>query len=102
MEQISTKSFTRKIKSYLNFLIDPRFQEVNRLFIKSFENEDNRKVHTGYYLPKVEIKNYNVMIDGKKHIWKMAAGQGDYYTAGCVLGYNYFNNYYNIFQISCY
>ena len=32
----------------------------------------------------------------------MAAGQGDYYTAGCVLGYNYFNNYYNIFQISCY
>ena len=38
----------------------------------------------------------------KKHIWKMAAGQGDYYTAGCVLGYNYFNNYYNIFQISCY
>ena len=30
-----------------------------------FENENDRKVHKGYYLPKVEIKDYNVMIDGK-------------------------------------
>ena len=50
---------------YLDFLIDPSFQGVNRLFVLSFENEEDRKVHTGYYLPKVEIKDYNVMIDGK-------------------------------------
>ena len=30
-----------------------------------FENEEDRKVHTEHYLPKVEIKEYNVMIDGK-------------------------------------
>ena len=30
-----------------------------------FENEGDRKVHTGYYLPKREIKNCNVVIDGK-------------------------------------
>ena len=30
------------------------FQGVNRLFVLSFESEDDRKVHTGYYLPKVE------------------------------------------------
>ena len=30
-----------------------------------FENEEDRKVHTEPYLPKVEIKEYNVMIDGK-------------------------------------
>ena len=30
-----------------------------------FENEEDIKVHTGYYLPKVKIKNYNVKIDGK-------------------------------------
>ena len=42
---------------YLDFLIDPSFQGVNRLFVLSFENEEDRKVHTGYYLPKVEIKD---------------------------------------------
>ena len=47
------------------FLIDPSFQGVNNFFILSFENEEDRKVHTVYYLPKVEIKDYNVMIDGK-------------------------------------
>ena len=26
-------------------------------------NEEDRKVLTGYYLPKVEIKDYNVTID---------------------------------------
>ena len=50
---------------YLNHLINPSFQGVNRLFVLSFENEDERKSQSTYYLPKVEIKNYNVMIDGK-------------------------------------
>ena len=50
---------------YLDFLIDPSFQEVNKLFVLSFQNEEERKVHTEYYLSKVEIKD-NVMIDGKK------------------------------------
>ena len=46
----------------LNFLIDPSFQGVNWLFVLLFENEGDRKVHTGYYLPKVEIKDYNFKI----------------------------------------
>ena len=50
---------------YLNHLINASFQGVNRLFVLSFENEDQRKSHSTYYLPKVEIKDYNVMIDGK-------------------------------------
>ena len=41
------------------------FQEVNRLFVLSFKNEDERTSHSTYYLPKVEIRDYNVMIDGK-------------------------------------
>ena len=52
-------------KRYLNYLINPTFQGVNRLFVLSFENEDNRVSHSTYYLPKVEIKDYNVMIDGR-------------------------------------
>ena len=50
---------------YLNHLVDPSFQEVNRLFVLSFENEDDRRSHSNYYLPKVEIKDCNIMIDGK-------------------------------------
>ena len=50
---------------YLNHLIDPSFQGVNKLFVLFFENEDDRRSHSGYYLSKVEIKDYNVMIDGK-------------------------------------
>ena len=62
MEQISTKSFTIKTKSIFRFLIDLSFQGVNRFFVLSFQNEEGRKVHTGCYLPKVEIKDY-AMID---------------------------------------
>ena len=48
----------------LNYSIDPTFEKVNRLFVLSFENEDNRKSYYKYYVPNVEIKNYNVLIDG--------------------------------------
>ena len=85
-------------KPYLYFLINPSFQGVNRLFVLLFENKEDRKVHT-WYLPKVEIKECNVTIDGKNFfeqsvkrsmkthdsIWKIAAGQGDDYTAGVLL-----------------
>ena len=64
MEQISTKIFSERENQYLDFLIDPSFSGVNRLVL-SLENEGHRKVHTRYSLPKVEIKSYNVMIDGK-------------------------------------
>ena len=50
---------------YLNHLINPSFQGVNRLFVLSFENENVRTSHSTYYLPKVEINDYNVMIDDK-------------------------------------
>ena len=49
---------------YLDFLIDPRFQVVNRLFVLSFKDDDGRESHKQYYLPTVKIKYYYVMIDG--------------------------------------
>ena len=48
---------------YLNYLINPSFQRVNRLFVLAFENENSRTSHSTYFLPKVEIKDYNVMVD---------------------------------------
>ena len=97
----------------LNFLIDPSFQGVNWLFVLLFENEGDRKVHTGYYLPKVEIKDYNVkivtnvfLISQLKVIWehmitfeKFAAGHGDDYRTGCFLDYEYFNKHYKMIVI---
>ena len=43
----------------LDFLIDPSFQGVNRLFVLLFENEGDRKVHIEYYLLKVEIQRFD-------------------------------------------
>ena len=44
--------------------MDSSFQGVNRLSVLSFENSTDRISYTEYYLPKVEIKDYNVKIDG--------------------------------------
>ena len=98
---------------YLNHLINPSFQGVNRLFVLSFENENDRTSHSTYYLPKVEIKDYNVMIDGRnffdqpinsmtktyENIRKIATGQGDDYTTGCLLDYTYFKKYYKMIAV---
>ena len=42
---------------YLDYLINPSFQGVNRLFVSFFENKVGRKADTWYFLPKVEINN---------------------------------------------
>ena len=60
-----SKISTETQNQYLDFLTDPSFQGVNRLFVLSFEIENDRTTPTGYYLPKVEIKDYNVKIDDK-------------------------------------
>ena len=49
----------------LNFLIDPTFNNVNRLFVLAFPNEEDRSSFSKYYTPTVEIKDYNVIIDGE-------------------------------------
>ena len=98
---------------YLDYLIDQSFQGVNILFVLLFGNTTDRTVHTKYCLPTVEIKDYNVMIDGQNffdqpvksnlrtcdNIRKTATGQRDDYTNGCLTDYNYFNNYYKMIAI---
>ena len=83
----------------LNHLINPSFRGVNKIFVLSFENENDRTSHLTYYHPKVkEIKNRNVTIDGKnffdqpinsdlqtnENVRKIATGKGsDYITGFC-------------------
>ena len=54
-----TKVSTERQNHYLDFLIDSSFQGVNRLFVLSSENKGDKKVQKGYYLAKVEIKDYD-------------------------------------------
>ena len=97
----------------LNYLIEPSFQGVNKRFVLAFENDASRKVHSGYYLPNVEIKNHNVMINGEnlfdqpikddkvtyKNIRKVATGKGDNYTTGYLLDYTYFRDNYKMIAV---
>ena len=53
----------------LNQLVEPSFQGVNRLFVLAFEDDVQRTSNKRYYLQNVEIKDSNVMIDGKKLFW---------------------------------
>ena len=99
----------------LNYLIEPSFQGVNRLFILAFENDTQRTSHYRHqrYLPNVEIKNYNIVINGENffdqpiknkkiaydHIRKIATGYGDDYTNGCLLDYPYFIETYKMIAV---
>ena len=49
----------------LNHLIEPSFQRVNTLFVLAFEDDAQKISNKRYHIPNVEIKYYNVMIDGK-------------------------------------
>ena len=53
-------------KQSSDHLVEPSFQGINRLFILAYENDTQRTSYSGYYLPNVEIKDYNIMINGKK------------------------------------
>ena len=54
-----------KYKTYLDFLIDESFQGTIRLFVLSFKDKGSQECYRQYYLPTVEIKDYNVMTNRK-------------------------------------
>ena len=94
-----------------NKLVEPSFQGVNRLFVLAFENDDDNTIDKKY-LPTVEIKDYNIMINGENFFdqpiknnkvtyenRKIAIGQGDDYTTGCLLDYPYFLDIYKMIAV---
>ena len=96
-----------------NHLIEPSFEGVNRLFVLAFQNDAQRTSNKRYYILNVELKYYNVIIDGKnffdqpvkndkvtyKNIRKIATGKGDDYTTGCLLDYMSFKSYYKMIAV---
>ena len=97
--------------NYLNYLIDPTFNKVNRLFVLSFENEEDRTSFSKYYVPQVEIKDFNMLIDGKSFVYVPVKNKeeaykkirnidknNDYIT-GMLLDYKYFSNHWKLIAI---
>ena len=109
--KIETK--TADNSNVTRFPLDASFQGVNRLIVLAFDNTEdgNKKVerdsHRKYFLPRVDITNYNVLIDGRNfydqpindqikkydEIRKISIGKRDDYTTGCLLGYQYFKDH---------
>ena len=101
------------------FPLDASFQGVNRLFVLAFDNTNNgddkveRDSHRKYFLPRVDITKYNVLIDGRNfynqpvsdqikkydEIRKIVTGQGDDYTTGYLLDYQYFKDHYQLIVV---
>ena len=87
----------------IRILIDPSWQGINRLFVLVYLNDANSTVnsHRKYFLPRAEIKNYNIEIDGRNfydqlindlikqydEVRKISTGQGDDYTIGSLLDF---------------
>ena len=79
----------------------------------SVKDDDSRESHNQFYLPTVQIKDYNVIIDGRNfldqpikndlktydNIKKIVTSQGDDYTTGWLLDYSYFKKYYKLIAI---
>ena len=97
--------------NYLNYLTDPTFTKVIRLFVLSFENENDRTSFSQHYVTNVQIKDFNVLIDGKsffdmpkknneeayKQIIEM--GRNNDHTTGNLLDYEYFSKHYKLIAI---
>ena len=94
---------------YIN--LDPSFQGVNRLFVMAYKRANGQPTRNGqqkYYLPRIDLKKYNVIIDGKifcdnpiesdiekyRELKKVMIGKGEYYTTGSLFDFNYFSKRY--------
>ena len=95
---------TEAINNNLNILIDSTFTNVNRLFVLAYENADDRQSFSQFYLPKVLVKDFNVIID-KLEFFDLPIKtveeayekiidicRSNEYTTGNFLDYDYFKN----------
>ena len=100
--------------------LDPSFQGVNRLFVMAYnrladanDNQFNRNSQQKYYLPRNDLNEYNVIIDGRnfydnpiendiekyRELKKVMIGKGEDYTKGSLLDFNYFKKHYKLVAV---
>ena len=106
------------------FALDAAFQGVNRLFVLAFEdtradeaadapasqnlvaNRVIRESYRKYFVPRVDITSYNVLIDGRNFYdqpindsIRKYDEKGDNYATGCLLDYDYFKKNYQLIAV---
>ena len=99
---------------YIN--LDPSFQGVNRLFVMAYNRANGQPTRNGqqkYYLPRIDLEKYNVIIDGRnfygnpiesdiekyRELKKVMIGKGADYTTGSLLHFNYFDKHYKLVAV---
>ena len=96
---------TEAINNNLNILIDPTFTNVNRLFVLAYQTADDRQSFSQFYLPKVMVKDFNVIIDKlaffdlpiktEEEVYEkiIDISRNNEYTTGNLLDYDYVKKY---------
>ena len=95
----------------LNYLTDPTFANVNRLFVLSFQRiagennttKDHIDSFSDYYVPNIKIKDFNVLIDGKSFFDLTVKNEEEVYekisndyTTASLLDFAYFKEKYRL------
>ena len=108
------KDADANVFKYIN--LDPSFQGINRLFVMAYNRVDGQPTRNGqrkYYLPRISLNKYNVIIDGRnfydnpiesdvekyRELKKVMIGKGEDYTTGSLLDYNYFDKHYKLVAV---
>ena len=112
-KEINEDADTNAFK-YIN--LDPSFQGVNRLFVMAYNRANGQPTRNGrrkYYLPRIDLEKYNVIIDGRnfydipiesdiekyRELKKVMIGKGEAYTTGSLLDFNYFDKHYKLVAV---
>ena len=106
-----SQTTTEAINNNLNILIYPTFTNVNRLFVLAYQNADDRRSFSQFYLPKVLVKDFNVIIDKlaffdlpiktEEEAYEkiIDISRNIEYTTGNLLDYDYFKKHYKLIAI---
>ena len=109
-----TENADAHVFKYIN--LDLSFQGVNRLFVMAYNRENGQPTTHGrrkYYLPRIDLKKYNVIIDGRnlydnpiesdiekyRELKKVMIGKGEDYTTRSLLDYDYFKKHYKLVAV---
>ena len=102
---------TEEANNNLNILVDPTFTNVNRLFVLAYQTADDRQSYSQFYLPRVMVRDYNVIIDKlaffdlpiktEEEAYEkiIDISRNNEYTTGNLLDYDYFKTYYKLIAI---
>ena len=108
--EYKSKNDNKNTANEFRFFLESNFVGVNRLFVLVYANQDAASTKfkaKRHYLPKGIIDNYNVVVNAKnfydqafdsnikryEEIRRLTTGQGEDYTTGCLLDYDYIKNH---------